>query len=188
MDKLNIMTKYLIGLIAVLLLAIFIGYRQYDTLLKEKNRLSMNNTTLMNSNKEYKVRDSLNVYEIGRLQLTKDEFKEYKKESEKLIKDLKMKKSEVVTITNTEIKTVEKIRFILKDSCLNYHSRWADVSGCIGDTLTINTRDSISQVGVVEYKHKFLWWKWKVKGVKQVIINHNPNSKISFSEYIEIKD
>ena len=55
MDKLNIMTKYLIGLIAVLLLAIFIGYRQYDTLLNEKNRLSMNNTTLMNSNKEYKV-------------------------------------------------------------------------------------------------------------------------------------
>ena len=188
MDKLNIMTKYLIGLIAVLLLAIFIGYRQYNNLLKERNRLSMNNTTLMNSNKEYKVRDSLNVYEIGRLQLTKDEFKEYKKESEKLIKDLKMKKSEVVTITNTEIKTVERIRFILKDSCLNYHSKWADISGCIGDTLTINTRDSISQIGVIEYKHKFLWWKWKVKGVKQAIVNHNPNSKISFSEYIEIKD
>ena len=55
MDKLNIMTKYLISLIAVLLLAIFIGYRQYDILLKEKNRLSMNNITLMNSNKEYKV-------------------------------------------------------------------------------------------------------------------------------------
>ena len=188
MDKLNIMTKYLIGLIAVLLLAIFIGYRQYDTLLKEKNRLSMNNTTLMNSNKEYQVRDSLHVYEIGRLQLTKDEFKEYKKESEKLIKDLKMKKSEVVTITNTEIKTVEKIRFVLKDSCIDYHSKWADVSGCIGDTLTVKTRDSISQVGVIEYKRKFLWWKWKVKGVKQVIVNHNPNSKISFSEYIEIKD
>ena len=107
------MTKYLIGIIVLLLLTVSIGYRQYDNLLKEKNRLSMNNTTLMNSNKEYKIRDSLNVYEIGRLQLTKDEFKEYKKESEKLIKDLKKKKSEVVTITNTEIKTVEKIRFIL---------------------------------------------------------------------------
>ena len=106
------MTKYLIGIIVLLLLTVSIGYRQYDNLLKEKNRLSMNNTTLINSNKEYKVRDSLNVYEIGRLQLTKDEFKEYKKESEKLIKDLKMKKSEVVTITNTEIKTVEKISFI----------------------------------------------------------------------------
>ena len=99
-----------------------------------------------------------------------------------------MKKSEIVTITNTEIKTVGKIRFVLKDSCLNYRSKWADISGCIGDTLTINTRDSISQVGAIEYKHKFLWWKWKVKGVKQVIVNHNPNSKISFSEYIEIKD
>lgn len=182
------MTKYLIGLIAVLLLAIFIGYRQYDTLLQEKNRLSMNNTTLMNSNKEYKIRDSLNVYEIGRLQLTEEEFKEYKKDSEKLIKDLKMKKSEVRTITNTEIKTVEKIRFELKDSCINHHTKWSDVTGCIGDTLTVSTRDSITQVGVVEYKHKFLWWKWKIKGVKQVIVNHNPNSKISFSEYIEIKD
>lgn len=64
----------------MLLLTVSIGYRQYDNLLKEKNRLSMNNTTLMNFNKEYKVRDSLNVYEIGHLQLTKDEFKEYKRD------------------------------------------------------------------------------------------------------------
>ena len=60
------MTKYLIGIIVLLLLTISIGYRQYDNLLKEKNRLSMYNTTLMNSNKEYKVSYSLNVYVIGR--------------------------------------------------------------------------------------------------------------------------
>lgn len=185
------MKKYLIIIISILLIILSGLYIKLNNTIKEKNRLSENNTTLMKDfnlqNKQYKIRDSINVYENGRLQLTLKELKEFRKNDLQLIKDLKLKKSEVKTITNTVIETQEKIKFQLRDSCINYNTKWISVNGCIGDTLTVNTTDSISQVLYKDYKFKFWFIRFGLKGVKQKVVNHNPNSKIKFSEYIEIK-
>ena len=87
----------------------------------------------------------------------------------------------------TKIETRDSIVFVLKDSCINYKSEWLDISGCLDDTLYINSKDSIVQIFHKEYKHKFLFIKWGFIGIKQKIINFNPKSSIKYSEWIEIR-
>ena len=127
------------------------------------------------------------MIEIGKLSLTINELKQYRTDDARLIKQLKLKPKEVQTIIKTKIETRDSIVFVLKDSCINYKSEWLDISGCLDDTLYINSKDSIVQIFHKEYKHKFLFIKWGFIGIKQKIINFNPKSSIKYSEWIEIR-
>lgn len=180
------MNKYLIIIIFILLASTSALYNVYNSQKKELNIQKENNTTLMIDIKQSKIRDSLNVSEIGRLQLDRGQMEEYKNGLLILIKDLKLKPAQVKTIITTKIETRDSIVFQLKDSCINHKTQWIDVRGCLGDTLYINSTDSISQIIYKEYKHKFLWFRWGTKGYKQKIINYNPNSQIKYAEWIHI--
>ena len=180
------MNKYLI-------IAIFLLVSSVAILLKinknYKDKLDIsneNNITMLNTISRYKLRDSLNIVSIGRLQLNNEQLNEYRKNDAQLIKELKLKPAQVKEIFTTSIQTKDSIVFQLKDSCISYKTQWIDVHGCIGDTLYINSTDSISQIIYKEYKHKFLWFKWGTKGYKQKIINYNPNSQIKYAEWIHI--
>ena len=127
------------------------------------------------------------MIEIGKLSLTINELKQYRTDDARLIKQLKLKPKEVQTIIKTKIETRDSIVFVLKDSCINYKSEWLDISGCLDDTLYINSKDSIVQIFHKEYKHKFLFIKWGFIGIKQKIINFNQKSSIKYSEWIEIR-
>lgn len=181
------MNKYLIIVILFLIILLSSLFSIYKTQKKELGIQKENNTTLMTNIKTSKIRDSLNVSEIGRLQLEKDQLEQYKQNVLKLIKDLELKPAQVQTITNTSIITKDSIVFQLKDSCINHKTQWIDVHGCLGDTLYVSSTDSISQIIYKEYKHKFLWFKWGTKGFKQKIVNYNPNSRIKYAEWIEIR-
>ena len=52
--------------------------------------------------------------------------------------------------------------------------------------MVIETRDSIAQIVHAIYKHRFLWWKWGIKGFRQEIVNFNPKSKIEYSEIVKV--
>ena len=65
------------------------------------------------------------------------------------------------------------------------------INGIIeNDRLTgkINLPVTLNQAFWIEYKHKFLWWRWKVKAIHQTISSDNPYVEIKYSEYIKIKD
>jgi hypothetical protein len=67
---------------------------------------------------------------------------------------------------------------------------YIDFKGVIEDSvLTANVRIpvTLNQAIFVEYKHRFLWWRWKVKGVHQTITSDNPDVEIEYSEYIRIE-
>ena len=181
------MNKYLIIIILILFILIGFLYSSNSTYKKENKRLSENNTTLLSKYSVQMFRDSLNVVEIGKLSLTINELKQYRTDDARLIKQLKLKPKEVQTIIKTKIETRDSIVFILKDSCINYKSEWLDISGCLNDTLYVNSKDSITQIFHKEYKHKFLFIKWGFIGIKQKIINFNPKSSIKYSEWIEIR-
>lgn len=40
----------------------------------------------------------------------------------------------------------------------------------------------------VEYKHRFLWWRWRVKAVHQTISSDNPYVEIKYTEFINLKN
>nr|DAR10244.1 MAG TPA: hypothetical protein [Bacteriophage sp.] len=156
----------------------------------ESKRQSGNVEALFSELKTYKVRDSLNVAESKQLRLTIEELKEYREADAKLIKELKLKPSQVEYITHTKVVTKDSIVFVLKDSCFNYADRWAEFNGCIrSDTVDFNyqTSDSLSTVVNREYKHHFLWFRWGTKGYRMKIVNHNPRSRITYNEFIKIE-
>ena len=164
--------------------ALYYNYIKYKN---ETIRLTNNQTTLMTSLNNFKFRDSLNAVENGRLKLSISELKELREADFKLIKELKLRPKDVETITKVKVVTRDSIIFQLKDSCINYESEWTKVSGCIGDTLSIETSDSIAFIAHKEYKHKFLFFRWGLERAKVKIINFNPRSSVKSPEWIDLK-
>ena len=181
------MNKFLITCIIILFILLAAVTRLYNVTLKKKERFEANQTTLMTSLNNFKFRDSLNAVENGRLKLSISELKELREADFKLIKELKLRPKDVETITKVKVVTRDSIIFQLKDSCINYESEWTKVSGCIGDTLSIETSDSIAFIAHKEYKHKFLFFRWGLERAKVKIINFNPRSSIKSPEWIDLK-
>ena len=181
------MNKFFIICIIILFILLAAVTRLYNVTLKEKERFEANQTTLMTSINNFKFRDSLNAVENGRLKLNLSELKELREADFKLIKELKLRPKDVETITKVKVVTRDSIIFQLKDSCINYESEWTKVSGCIGDTLSIETSDSIAFIAHKEYKHKFLFFRWGLERAKVKIINFNPRSSIKSPEWIDLK-
>ena len=181
------MNKFFITCIIILFILLAAVTRLYNITLKEKERFEANQTTLMTSLNNFKFRDSLNAVENGRLKLNLSELKELREADFKLIKELKLRPKDVETITKVKVVTRDSIIFQLKDSCINYESEWTKVGGCIGDTLSIETSDSIAFIAHKEYKHKFLFFRWGLERAKVKIINFNPRSSIKSPEWIDLK-
>ena len=181
------MNKFFITCIIILFILLAAVTRLYNITLKEKERFEANQTTLMTSLNNFKFRDSLNAVENGRLKLSISELKELREADFKLIKELKLRPKDVETITKVKVVTRDSIIFQLKDSCINYESEWTKVSGCIGDTLSIETSDSIAFIAYKEYKHKFLFFRWGLDRAKVKIINFNPRSSVKSPEWIDLK-
>ena len=181
------MNKFFITCIIILFILLAAVTRLYNVTLKEKERFEANQTTLMTSLNNFKFRDSLNAVENGRLKLSISELKELREADFKLIKELKLRPKDVETITKVKVVTRDSIIFQLKDSCINYESEWTKVSGCIGDTLSIETSDSIAFIAHKEYKHKFLFFRWGLERAKVKIINFNPRSSVKSPEWIDLK-
>ena len=181
------MNKFFITCIIILFILLAAVTRLYNITLKEKERFEANQTTLMTSLNNFKFRDSLNTVENGRLKLNLSELKELREADFKLIKELKLRPKDVETITKVKVVTRDSIIFQLKDSCINYESEWTKVSGCIGDTLSIETSDSIAFIAHKEYKHKFLFFRWGLERAKVKIINFNPRSNVKSPEWIDLK-
>ena len=181
------MNKFFITCIIILFILLAAATKLYTVALKEKERIEANQTTLMTSLNNFKFRDSLNAVENGRLKLNLSELKELREADFKLIKELKLRPKDVETITKVKVITRDSIIFQLKDSCINYESEWTKVSGCIGDTLSIETSDSIAFIAHKEYKHKFLFFRWGLQRAKVKIINFNPRSSVKSPEWIDLK-
>lgn len=186
------MKKYLI--IAIVIIALLGGvsylFRQNQKLQAENERQSGNVSTLMRGVEKYKVRDSFNVSSVSALNLTVDELKKYRSDDAALIKELKLRPKDVEYITKTKIITRDSLVFKIDSvGCFHYLDKWLRVDACIGDSnMVIESRDSIAQVVHVIYKHKFLWWRWKVIGFRQEVVNFNPKSEIQCSEMVRIKE
>ena len=107
---------------------------------------------------------------------------------EQLIKDLglKLKQMDAVQTTVTETKDSAKADFDHNFKVFSYSDRWSNLQFRLQDsTFYYNIRDSLATVVYHEYKHRFLWWKWGVKGYKVKVVNFNPHSTIRYNTYVK---
>ena len=107
---------------------------------------------------------------------------------ERIIKDLglKLKQLDAVQTTVTETKDTARAEYCHNLKIYSYDDRWSHLEFSLSDsTFYYNIRDSLATVVYHEYKHRFLWWRWGVKGYKVKVVNFNPHSTIRYNQYVK---
>ncbi len=107
---------------------------------------------------------------------------------ERMIKDLglKLKQLDAVQTTVTETKDTARAEYCHNLKIYSYDDRWSHLEFSLSDsTFYYNIRDSLATVVYHEYKHRFLWWRWGVKGYKVKILNFNPHSTIRYNTFVK---
>lgn len=209
----NIIIK--IAIIAVAILALVLAFHKIHKLKEENTRLLSNQEilltqkqTVMTESQAYRVSDSLNAAKVSELQFTLKEYKKYRAKDLQLIEQLKVKKSDLQKVIDSQMETINSLSAKLNDSiridtvtnivdtlkCFNYKSKWADVSGYIdlkrdSINLQIKNRESLKIVETVVYKRflGFLWRTNKIKDRQVDVVSENPNTTITNLDYVSIK-
>lgn len=166
----------------------------------ETKRLTGNQRSLLEDVELYRTKDSLSAASVERLQLTNREFEKYCSDLKNTVSDLNIKVKCLQSVSSSGTETKYDIETVLKDSivtrdstvilkCLELHTPYLDVSGCIEKDKfvgSIFSRDTLDQV-VHRVPHRFWFIKWGCKAIRQEIVCRNPNSRIVYSRYIELK-
>ena len=143
------------------------------------------------SNSDKVLNFQLDSFSYGYFEVEILSKRDVKKAVDKAIaSDIGMPRSSVESKMGLSIATTDTVKLTQKaESIYIYKDRWLDAKVNLYDsTMTYRARDSLSQYIERIYKHKFLFWKWGTKGYRVHIINHNPNSKIEYADYIRVSE
>lgn len=197
------MNKYLVFLIVVLTILSGVLIRSREKLVEERDKYKHNSEALLSEKKRIQVDSSTMALDIKTLTMSLDEYKQYRAEDKGKIEKMDVKIRNLEAVAKHKVEVNAPIQAELEDSILKrdtvpiyiktvkMDTPHLKLNGIIeNNELTGNIRlpITLNQAIWVEYKHKFLWWQWKVKAVHQTISSDNPYAEIEYSEYINIKD
>lgn len=140
------------------------------------------------------IRDS--VEEVTQKVVEVERIKEVLTDSDKvLLKDLGMKVKEIVSYQKLGMKTEGEVVLDTatkdtadsKSATLSYHDAWADFE-YYNRKLRYAVRDSLAIAIRKEYQHRFLFWKWGVKGYEVKAVNFNPHSTIRYNTFVKRRE
>lgn len=197
------MNKYSFLIIAVLSGITISLLRSRQRLIEEKDSYKSNTEALMSEVRRIQADSSTMALDIKTLTMSLDEYKRFRAEDEEKIKKLGIRIKDLEATAKHNVEVDAPIDAEIKDSVMirdtvpvflkavKMDTPYLKINGIIeNDRLTgkINLPVTLNQAFWIEYKHKFLWWRWKVKAIHQTISSDNPYVKIKYSEYIKIKD
>ncbi len=197
------MNKYSFLIIAVLSGITISLLRSHQRLIEEKDSYKSNTEALMSEVRRIQADSSTMALDIKTLTMSLDEYKRFRAEDEEKIKKLGIRIKDLEATAKHNVEVDAPIDAEIKDSVMirdtvpvflkavRMDTPYLKINGIIeNDRLTgkINLPVTLNQAFWIEYKHKFLWWRWKVKAIHQTISSDNPYVEIKYSEYIKIKD
>lgn len=197
------MNKYTILIIAVLSGLTFTLLTSRQRIIEERDRYKSNTEVLMSEAQRIQADSSTMALDIKTLTMSLDEYKRFRAEDEEKIKKLGVRIKDLEAIAKHNVEVNAPIDAEIKDSVIikdtvpvflkavRMDTPYLKINGIIeNDRLTgkVNLPVTLNQAFWIEYKHKFLWWRWKVKAIHQTISSDNPYVEIKYSEYIKIKD
>ena len=195
------MNKYLAISCLVLIVVCLSLIEAVQGLNKEKDRLTTNNESLIDSVSLYKSENGKYAASVQSLTLTKSELEKNRGELVATIKDLSIKIKRLQSASSTSTNTLIKVQTIIKDSIVyrngfqdtlqsfDWKDGWTKIHGVISNkdvNISINSVDSLKQI-VHRVPKKFLFFRFGTKAIRQDVISSNPHTKIVYSEYIELK-
>ena len=187
-----------IVILAALLIAHIATLRKVRT---EKERLEANQTALLSQVEYWTTKSGKSAADVRKLTLTANELKQtnaaLKKTAEDLGIKLKRVQSASTTGVKTEVKLITQVRdsIVYRDSIItpikvfSWRDAWTDVRGMIerdSVDLSVQSVDTLTTI-VHKVPHKFWFIKWGCKAIKQTVVSSNPHTKITYTEYIEVK-
>lgn len=188
----------------ITLMALFCAWlcRSNQTLRNERDRLEANQTTLLEKASYYETELGKSAASVQRLTLTKSElehnYKDVCQRADELGVKLKRMQAAAQTATQTEVKVETQLRdtIIYRDvatvdtlKVFNWNDAWVNVDGEIKGceiALDVQSCDTIQQI-VHRVPKKWWFFKWGTKAIRQEVVSTNPHTKITYTEYIEIR-
>lgn len=187
----------------VLISFVAIQQGQINNIKAERDKYNNNAKSLLEQVDTLRNDSTMKAIQIRTLKLSLDEYKQYRSADAAVIKSLKIKLKNVQSVSNTGITVevpiespVQHDTVYLKNSTtvpietIRYENEHIHFNGIIkNDSLKANFSVPITLTQIVHKvpKHKFLWWSWGCKGIKQIITCDNPYVNINYAEYIEIQ-
>ena len=191
------MNKYSFLIIAVLSGITISLLRSRQRFIEEKDSYKSNTEALMSEVRRIQADSSTMALDIKTLTMSLDEYKRFRAEDEEKIKKLGIRIKDLEATAKHNVEVDAPIDAEIKDSVMirdtvpvflkavRMDTPYLKINGIIeNDRLTgkINLPVTLNQAFWIEYKHKFLWWRWKVKAIHQTISSDNTNRKIFSSE------
>lgn len=166
-------------------------YKKEIAALKEQLAAAQNQVPLQRDSMRIHDKDSLREVQVVTSPVIEAELKALRRQlliDEQLIKDLglKLKQVDAIQKTSTETKDSVKASFDNSSKVFSYDDSWSHLKFRLRDsTFYYNIRDSLATIVHHEFKHRFLWWKWGVKGYNVKVVNFNPHSTIRYNTYVK---
>ena len=184
--------------IVLLAIALAVSIRMNSSNVERYEREKANSDSLTEKIDSMRTRNGEFVLTINELQYTVQDFKRRAAEDAALIKELRLRASEVKEV----IKTVTETKIVYRDTLVmvspdvfkfTHNTKWWSVDETIDFGIkppqvdfNMTTRDSVSHILYRVPKCRFLGIHWGTKGYEIKVINHNPNSVISYSRWINV--
>lgn len=198
----KILNRVLVALLVILIGLTFVLWKYAVRMTKERDRYQQNTEALIADMTRIQIDSTRMAVDVKTLRLTVSEYEEYRAQDAKLIKQLGVRIKDLEAAAKHHLVVEASIVAPVRDSVIVRDTVFVAVQaveminphiefrGIIeDDTLTadVHIPVTLNQAVFVEYKRKFLWWRWKVKAVHQTIISDNPYVDIEYSEYIKIE-
>lgn len=192
----------------LILLALMLGVATYSLynwgsrMKEERNTYRSNTHALLADVEHIRIDSAMMASTIQVLNLSLDEFEKYRAEDAATIKKMgvRIKDLEAAGRHNVEVnapvdatvKDTTVIRDTLKVivKAVKMDTPYIKLNGIIEDNHlkgNIHLPVHLHQAFWIEFKHRFLWWRWKVKAIRQTITSDNPYVKIKYTEFIKLK-
>lgn len=192
-----------IAVIIAIITAFLLLWRIYRLEHDERQRLEANQHSLMTDVEYYRTRDSLSAAGVERLTLTNREFRRHAEELERSVEDLQLKLRRLQSASRTAVTTAYPVETRLRDTVilrdtlnvrdtvrlLQFENPWLTLDGILEDNIfrgRIESRDTLIQL--IHRVPRRLWFlRLGTKAIRQEVTTRNPYSRITFTEYIELK-
>ena len=192
----------------LLLIALGLGVTTYtlynwgNRMKEERNTYRSNTHALLADVGHVRIDSAMMASTIQVLNLSLDDFEKYRAEDAATIKKMGVRIKDLEAAGKHDVEVNAPVDAQVKDTtvirdtttiivkAVKMDTPYLKLSGIIEDNHlkgNIHLPVHLHQAFWVEYKHRFLWWRWKVKAIHQTILSDNPYVEIKYTELINLK-
>ena len=192
----------------LLLIALGLGVATYSLynwgsrMKEERNTYRSNTHALLADVGHVRIDSAMMASTIQVLNLSLDEYEKYRAEDATTIKKMGLRIKDLEAAGRHDVEVNAPVDAQVKDTTVIRDTVTVIVKAVKMDTPYLKLNGIIEnnrlkgniqlpvhlyQAFWIEYKYRFLWWRWKVKAIHQTITSDNPYVEIKYTEFIKLK-